>query len=62
MTATLRLTPAAGLRLYRGPRFHTARDRVIHDQIRNFKSSAEASIRYLGIVLEAIAKMKPQSA
>jgi hypothetical protein len=61
MTSTLELTPAAAGRFYRGPRFHTARDRLILDQIRTFKASAEASIRYLGHVLEAIAKFKTQS-
>ena len=33
-------------------------DELIREQIRKFKSSAEASVRYLGHVLEAIAKLK----
>jgi len=65
MTSTLHLTPAAAGRMYGGPRFHRSRSpqdnrRIILEQIRRFKDSAEASVRYLGHVLEAIANLKPQ--
>ena len=65
MTSTLQMSPAAAGRLYRGPRFHpsSAPDprRLVLEQIRKFKCSAEASVRYLGHVLDAIAKLKPQT-
>jgi len=58
MTATLKLTPAAAGRMYHGPRYRRSADRIIIQQIGRFKASAEASVRYLGHVLEAIAKLK----
>jgi len=67
MTSTLHMTPQLAARLYRGPQFHLVRTpaenlRLIRQQIRNFKASASASIRYMGCILEAIANLKPQRA
>jgi hypothetical protein len=60
MSSTLKLSPAAAGRMYRGPRFHRSRGpqenrRIIREQIRKFKASAEAGVHYLGVILEAIA-------
>ena len=67
MTSALHLTPDAAARLYSGPRFHRSRTpaenrRLIREQIRLFKGSASAAVRYMGCVLEAIANLKPKPA